>query len=175
MKKNKSTADKTADFPKAYRKCLAAAACTAAACFSLMLSPLVNYSAAEGSRWSGVILSVVTWALVLYAAVLAQRVWSFGALRSSGDRGPAGEAYRSGRSGLLRFAANREGLIAEILFGLGVAVWIIRALGLVHWEGPMRMLQYSLTFTGFLLHCFFNGRPYIYIKSKALAQGKGEQ
>ena len=174
MKKNKTTADKTADFTRAYRKCLAAAACTAAACFSLLLSPLVNYSAAEGSRLSGVMLSVVTWALVLAAAVLAQRVWSFGALRSSADKGPAGEAYRSGRIGLLRFAANREGLIAEIVFALGVILWIVRGLGLVYWEGPLRMLQYSLTFTGFLLHCFFNGRPYIYIKSKALAQGKGE-
>ena len=162
MKKTQSTTV----FARRYTQCLIAAACIAGACFSLMLNPVVNYSSANGSRVSGIILSIVTWALVLGAAVLVQRLCSFAAYQAAGDRGEAGTAYKTAKIGPLNFAANKEGLVAEILFAAGVILWLLRAFGVLHVAGPLRMLPYSLTFAGLLLHCFFNGKSYIYIKRK---------
>lgn len=157
----------TANYRGKYVQCVLAALCILGASFSLMLSPLVNYSPAEGSVASGIALSVLTWALVICASVLVQKTGSFASRRAKKDRSYSGERYRTARIGLLTFAANFEGLAAEVLFVAGLGIWLLRAIGVIHFEGALRMLQYSLTFSGFLLHCFFNGRNYIYIKHKA--------
>lgn len=156
--------NQAAVFKAKYRQCCMAAACIAGATFSLLLSPVVNYSSANGSTASGILLSIVTWALVLSGAVLTQRICAFGAYTAAGDKSAAGERYRRSRIGLLTAAANIEGLAAEVMFAAGLVLWILRAVGAVYFEGPARMLQYSLTSCGLLLHCFFNGKNYIYIK-----------
>lgn len=158
---------KAVDFKKKYRQCIITSACIFGACFSLMLSPAVNYSKDEGSVASGIILSIATWALVIGASVLVQRIWAFVSDQAPRDNTYPGERYRKERIGLLTFAANAEGLAAEVMLLAGIIVWILRAAGVIYFEGPMRMLQYSLTFSGLLLHCFFNGKNYIYIKRKA--------
>lgn len=160
------------DYRGKYRQCILAAACILGACFSLMFAPLANYSRDEGSTASGIILSIVTWAFVLSAAVLIQKLWAFTSYRARRDRTHAGERYKLAKPGLLTFAANTEGVIAEILLVAGIVIWILRAIGVIHFDGPLRMLQYSLTFSGLLLHCFFNGKNYIYIKRKAKKEGK---
>lgn len=159
-------------YRRKYKQCIWAAICIIGACFSLMLAPEVNYSSNRGSVASGIFLSTLTWFFVLTAAVLVQRISSFAAARAAGDPGYAAERYRHARIGLLSFAENTEGLLAEIALAVGVVIWFLRAARIIYVDGPMRMLQYSLCFSGFLLHCFFNGKSYIYIKRKAKRKAK---
>ncbi len=160
------------DYRGKYRQCLLAAGSILCACFSLMIAPLVNYSREEGSIVSGIILSFVTWVLVLTAAIMVQRLGSFVSYQARRDRSYAGERYKNAKIGLITFAANTEGLAAEILMTAGAIAWLLHAFGIVHFGGPFRMLQYSMTFSGLLLHCFFNGKDYIYIKQKAKKEEK---
>ena len=160
------------DFRGKYRLCIAGAVCIAGACFSLMGAPLVNYSKEDGSIVSGIVLSIVTWCLVLGSVFLMRNLRLFASYWGRRDRSGTGERYRRAGPGIVTLAANPEGLAAEIVALAGVTLWILRALGVVHFEGPMRMLQYSMTFSGFLLHCFFNGKNYLYIKQKAKREQK---
>lgn len=150
-----------------YRECILAALCTLAACFSLLFAPIVNYSKAAGSTSSGVALSIVTWILMLVAAVLILRICSFASYRAKRDRYYSGRRYRRARIGLFTIAANKEGLAAELLLVAGMVLWGINSIGIIHLEGALMMLPYSLILSGLLLHCFFNGKSYIYIKRKA--------
>ena len=161
------TKAKGGGYRKRYKQCILAAGCITGACFSLMLAPIVNYSSKRGSVASGIALSVLTWTFVLVGAVLVKRLSAFAAYRASKDPGNAAKRYKRARIGLLSFAKNTEGLLAEIILLTGIVIWLLRSANILYVEGPLRMLQYSLSFSGLLLHCFFNGKTYIYIKRKA--------
>lgn len=155
------------NYKSRFIQCWIIAACIAGLSFTMMLAPFVNYSAEAGSRMSGIILSVITWAFVLGAAVLAQRVWMFVSCDAAGDQSAAGERYKHARIGLFTFAANPEGTAADIMLLLGIILLGLRTFHIVHAAGIFRMLPYSVLSAGVLLHCLFNGKNYIYIKSKS--------
>lgn len=139
---------------------------------SLMLSPFVNYSE-HGSRASGIALSIVTWILTLGIITMLLFVCRFASRRAANDPGTIGKRYRRARIGLFTLAANPEGLAAELVFLSGAIVFVLRTAAGLKLPGILRMLPYSLCFSGFMLHCFLNGKSYIYIKAKSMSDEKG--
>ena len=133
-------------------------------CFSLMLSPVVNYSAEKGSRLSGLLLSAATWALVVVSILMVRRMILFAAEVARQDRSDCAADYRGASLGLFCFTKGTESLIAAVTFAVGLITWILRSVGLLYFEGSMRMLQYSLCSSGLLLFILFNGKSFQYIK-----------
>lgn len=152
--------------------CLITAFCMLLLGCSLMLSPFVNYSE-EGSRASGIALSIVTWGLTLGIIAMLLSVCRFASRCAAKDPGRIGKRYKRAKIGLFTFAANPEGLAAELAFLSGAILFVLRTAAELRLPSILRMLPYSLCFSGFMLHCFLNGKSYIYIKAKSLYDEKG--
>ena len=155
----------------------AAMVCTTLLAAVFLLAPVVNYSKEEGSTLSGILLSSAVWALTISTAVLVQRSASIIQSAAQNDPGPPGKAFRKKELRFLRLAANRGALISEIAAAAGILLWICRAVGWFRPRGALRMLQYSLTFGGLLMHLLFSGKYYIYIRKreKYIAGKRGKE
>ena len=134
--------------------------------FALMLGSVANYDANAGSRLSGYLSSALLWLLIAGAVavwfVLRKKVL----LRVHGDRSEAARRFRNSRCGLLCFARNREALIAEIACAVGLLLILLTETGLLRFPHKVQVFPYSLALCGFLLHCFLNGKPYLYIQKR---------
>ena len=143
--------------------------------YSLLLLRWGSLNPDMGSEVLGRLVSVLFWVCLLAGGAGEILFCRGAAARARQDGSERGKRYAGARRGLLTFGAVPEALACDIAWGLALLGELAAATGLLQADPFWEYLFMGTILFGFHMHCFLNGKNYLYLRADGKGAAKREE